>query len=696
LAKKRTDKPTTAPAPPPLNVDDITDSAYAKFSARAQQDISRDDVRAVVAELDLGKLRPVRHAPRLVVRRLRFTGAKKLTGQQKPSAINYDQEFATGVNVILIQHNLVGKSSILKTIKFALTGDDDDYDADVREWIREIWLQFTLDDREYTILLARRDDGLHGMLVPGRKECPIEEVPATESALGFYNKGTDEIQAGLKDFFVKEFSLASLGWMMAHPSGDGRSSECWASWRTFFQALRIPDDNHTYLLCKPDPGVANQEQLLFSAFLGLHLMEPLNKLSMEASSIRKSAAARAGDGEKSAERKSELTRQRRELQTELDALDGDLQRRLAVLLGGDLSRQIVEAEETLAASETEHRLLSEQLQNLTTQIRHQRANARRLREQIALSGELSGIEVKLCPHCTQGIEQAAVEREKRARQCRLCAKQVPQAPEDEAEILEAAAVQCEERADELQATYEEVSAQIASARVAVEAARRSAEAARRPPTGGVTADSLRQENERRGALNRQIGAIDQEVSTLNRPTQPGGDDPDKRAKIIEKVQLILKGEAEQRNSAIQRRLNELAQPIIAALRADEISGVTCSPMGVVRLTKGEKPTAFGKIMNPGERFRAKLALFLAMMHLGCEAGFGRHPGFLLIDQLGGPEMVPPDLRKSAEALKEIDDNFGDKVQIICCTARPEFEGATAEEKIYGPTESGPGDKEYAF
>lgn len=330
MAKKRPDKPELPPAHPPLNADDITDRAHAKFSARAREDISREDVKAVVATLDLGKLRPARRVPRLVVRRLRFTGTKKPAGQ-KPSAINYDQKFGTGVNVILIEDNLVGKSSVLKTIKFALTGDDEEYDADVREWITEIWLEFTLDEREYTVLLARREDGLHGMLVPGRKECRIEDVPATESSLGFYNKGSEEIQAGLRDFFVHGFCLATLGWNMAHRSGDGRSSECWASWKTFFQALRIPDDNHTYLLCRPDPGIANQEQLLFSAFLGLHLMEPLNKLSMEASSIRKSASARADDGEKIAERRTELTRQRKGLQAELDALDADLQRRLASL-----------------------------------------------------------------------------------------------------------------------------------------------------------------------------------------------------------------------------------------------------------------------------------------------------------------------------------------------------------------------------
>jgi hypothetical protein len=124
LAKKQTAENKPSPA---LTADDITERAYAKFGPKLRGQISREDVREVVASLDLGKLRPTRKVPRLVIRWLRFTGTKKPTGK-KPDPIDYTREFAPGVNVILIEDNLVGKSSILKTIKFALTSDDEDYD----------------------------------------------------------------------------------------------------------------------------------------------------------------------------------------------------------------------------------------------------------------------------------------------------------------------------------------------------------------------------------------------------------------------------------------------------------------------------------------------------------------------------------------------------------------------------------------
>lgn len=692
MAKKQAAEDKT---PPALNTDDITDRAFAKFGPRLRDQFARGDVREVVAGLDLRKLRPGQKVPRLVVRWLRFTGTKTPTGK-KASPINYTRTFAPGVNVVLVEDNLVGKSTILKTIKFALTGDDGDYDDDVKSWIKDVWLGFTLDDREFTILLARREDGLHGALAPGKKECAIEDIQAGESSIGFRCKGADDIQAELRGFFVHEFKLATMGWTQAHPSKDGRSSECWVTWHAFFQALRIPDDDHNYLLCKPDPGLGNQEQLLFSAFLGLHLIEPLNQLSMEASSIKKKSAAKEEDTEKLAERKRKLTRQRKDLQTQLTALDDDLNRRLSVLLGGDLSQQIVEAEAELAAADVEVKELEDQLQNLKTQALQQRATARRLREQIALSGELSGIEVSLCPHCTQGINSAAVDREREFSKCRVCAKQLPEAPEEEAAILEAAAIQFEQRAVVIQASQDEVNEQVADARKAADAARRRAQALRATPKKGVSAEDLTRDNEVRATLNRQIGAVDHELLTLERAGDPEAAEREKRAKIIERVQAVLKEEADTKNAAIEKRLNELVQPVVAALRANEIGGVTCSAMGVVRLTKGSKQIAFTKIKNPGERFRAKLALYLAMMQLGCEPGYGRHPGFLLIDQLGTAEIVPVDLEASAAALKHIDDNFGEKVQIICCTARPEFREATATAKIYGPTAAEQDGKKYVF
>lgn len=692
---EKKDDASTALSDAPLNIDDITDRVLGRFAARSRDEIPRDEVRKVITGLDLAKIKPNRKVPRLLIRLLKFKGTKTLDGVNSP--IDYEQPFQMGVNVLVIEDNLVGKSSILKTIKFALTGNDEEYDQEVRRWITDIWLQFSLDDRPYTVLLARREDGLHGRLAPGDHDCPIEKVPKASAAKGFYHRGETEVQQALESFFVREFGLASLGWNQALPGRDGGSIKVWASWLTYFHALRIPDDNHTYLLCKPE--YANQDQLLFSAFLGLHLSEPLNQLSTESAAIRKRKEFTEEQASQMAAKKEELVKRRTALRQKVAALDKEQARRLEVITGGNLAAQLVEAQGKFVEGNAEVAEIEEQLKTLTSQMQQCLATARRLREQIDLSRELTGLDVKICPNCARSITPEAMQREKESHQCRLCVRPVPSASEDVAAPLEATARDYDQRAADLKARIGEVNRELVAARKKAEGLRSLTETLRTTINEGVSKGlPTPEEAERRGRLHEEIGGINQQIADLERSLGGGGssEDHDRKAKIIEKVQLVLREEAEQRNQEIEVRLNELATEVIKALRADQISGIKCYPTGVVKLTKNGEIVAFSKIMNPGERYRAKLALFLAMMRLGYEAGVGRHPGFLMLDQLGTAEMVPTDLQASAAALKRIEDEYSDRVQILCFTAKPEFRQATVAGKVYGHRIVGTNGKKFAF
>lgn len=692
MAKSSKTKAETAPSGVPLNIDDITDRAYGRFTPKSREEIPREEVRKVVADLDLAKLRPAKRVPRLMIRRLRFKGTKVLDGGESP--IDYDQPFQSGVNALVIEDNLVGKSSVLKTIKFALTGNDEEYDQEVREWIKDVWLEFSLDDRRYTVLLGRRDDGLHGRLASGDHSCPLEDVPKA-GAKGFYHRGEEEIQQALESFFVHEFGLAALGWNQAHPTKGGDGIEVWASWLTYFQALRILDDNHAYLLCKPE--YANQDRLLFSAFLGLHLSEPLNQLSMEAAAIQKRKEASEEAADEAEASKAKLVERRAKLKQEIAALDADQARRLEAITGGDLAVRFGEAQGKLIEGNAEVGAIEEQLQTLTTQMQQSTATARRLREQIELSKELTGLDVSICPSCARGIAPEALERERASHQCRLCVRHVPTAGDDQATQLEAAARDYDQRAADLKARLPQINRELTAARKKAEELKLAADALRTAINDGVAKGiPTPEENEHRGVMHEEIGGINQQIAALERGASGGAEDHAMKIKIIEKVQLVLKEEAEQRNKEIESRLNELAGEVIRALRADQITGIKCYPTGVVKLTKNGDLVSFSKIMNPGERYRAKLALFLAMMRLGCEAGVGRHPGLLLLDQLGTAELVPADLKASAEALKRIEDQFSERVQIICFTAKPEFRAATVPDKVYGHRVAGKNGKKCAF
>ncbi|AMV24003.1 hypothetical protein VT84_06380 [Gemmata sp. SH-PL17] len=674
-------KKAEEPAASPLTIDGVTDAALERFQTKVRERIPRDEVRAIVAKLDLAKMRSTRKVPRLLVRRLKFVGTKVLKDVTSP--IDYDQEFQSGVNALVIEDNLVGKSSVLKTIKFALTGSYDEYDQEVRKWITDIWLQFSLDDRRYTVLLGWRKEELRCVLVPEDHTCLMEDVPKAVIRKGFQQSGDEEVQAALGAFFVNEFELAALGWNRAHPTKGKDSIDIPATWPAYFQALRILDDNHTYLLCKPE--YANQDRILFSAFLGLHLSEPLNQLSMEAAAIRKRQEATATEAGESAEKRAKLVERREKLRKDLAALDADQAKRLEVIKGGDLTAKHTEAQGKLIEANTEVTEIEEQQQTLNTQMKQHNATARLLREQIDLSRELTGLDVSICPSCARGIDPEALEREKTVHQCRLCVRPVPTVGADDAAQLEAAAKDRERLAAEIKERLPSVARDLAEARKKAAEQRAVVEALRASITDGMTKGfPTPEENERRGKMHEEIGEINHEVTALDRVTGGGtAEDHERKLKIIEKVQLVLKEEAEERNKEIEAKLNELATEVIKALGADQITGIKCYASGLVKLTKNDELVSFSNIKNPGERYRAKLALFLAMMRLGCEAGVGRHPGFLMLDQLGTAELVPEALKASAVALKQIEDKYAEHVQIICFTAKPEFRKATITTKVYG-------------
>src|SRR5579875_3539347 len=115
-----------------LSVESLSAAIYGSFTRKNRERISPADISAVLEALDLSDYLLEFRAPQLQIRHLRFTGTKHLHGQEEFIPIAYDQTFAPGVNVVLIEANEVGKSSIWKTIKFALTADSSDYDADVR------------------------------------------------------------------------------------------------------------------------------------------------------------------------------------------------------------------------------------------------------------------------------------------------------------------------------------------------------------------------------------------------------------------------------------------------------------------------------------------------------------------------------------------------------------------------------------
>jgi len=671
-------------APVELSAEDLVTRVHETFAKNKKWgDVPIDLVREIVGRLDLAPDERPHATPRLRVQRLRLEGKKTLIhGTRAPIA--YDQRFQPGVNVLLVQDNSVGKSSVFKTIKFALTGDDTDYDGDVRSWIGAVWLHFTVGDAPHTVHLCRTDDRLAGYIAAGHVDVGLVGLDATEVVTIARMSGADTVRENLHRFFLDRFGLDQLGWT---ESGGGTTEERRITWRTFFQALVIPDSSEDYLLVDNEHAIGNQEGLLLSVLLGLRLAQPINELLIESQRAKSETKVSEEERQRAEAEVAELEGERRRLEAELRRITQAQEARRGVLMANPDARRLQELNFRQGVLSVDHLRLQRQREDLKMHVQRQRARARSMREAAELQLHFTGLTVAVCPNCDTDVAPEAVERERQQHHCRLCGKEAHAASQEDLATLTAEAADLEARANATALIRDDLSAQLRQLEqeiAQVEAEVRSAQAVLQH--GPDYALPTPEEQARRDELLQQMGELRARIAIASATaarSKAGGGNAELRAEVQQRVRKALQQDADRLNASVLDRLNALTQDMVTRIGVESISDVTCSAVGTLSLRKNGVKARFSRVNTPGEKLRVKLSFFLAMMRLGRVKGAGRHPGFLMIDQPGSDEIVDTDFEALAGVLREIDQQLADEVQILCFTARPQFAHATASEKVYG-------------
>lgn len=667
------------------SLNELADKVYASFSRANQERIPRDLIVDVLSSLDLSIPALQSATPQLLLHRLIFSGEKTLQGEDESRSFRYDQKFQTGVNVLLVPDNNVGKSSVMKTIKFALTGDDSDYDVDVKTWIKRIWLQFSVGVDTFTIYIFRAEKSLRGILVLGDEDKYLEDL--SEIPKKFFDAhGSEKLQENLQQFFLERFGLSILRWTQMDSSGIATRG---TSWKTFFQAMLIPDSSDQYLLCDPQHAIGNQEGLIFSTFLGLRLVEPLNHLLVEKNLIGRKEKRDSEEVKNKQETINQLRKELEEIREEIRTikLNQGLRKR-AFAIEDSTERIFNEIDPRLREIVSNVNGIQEQINLLTTDIKRSSARARGLREAIQFKLHFTGLEVLLCPNCEATVDEQSIVQEKEHHICRLCNAPALPASQDELEALEAEAREFDRRARDnersktglerkLQRMLQERESLLQERELQEERAKFSYELAIETPEESEKLENLYVQS---GELSGRISLLTQQLTNV----EMDEDGTKLRLQVINKVRDFLKKEAEELNETVLQRLSLTIQALVRITGVESITDISCTPLGKVQLRKHGNSISFSGIQNSGEKFRVKLAFFLAMMQIGREPGIGRHPGFLMIDQMGSHEMVEKDCFALAEVLQQLDKDLQKTVQLICFTTRSEFQQATNEAKVYGP------------
>jgi hypothetical protein len=85
-------------------------------------------------------------------------------------------------------------------------------------------------------------------------------------------------------------------------------------------------------------------------------------------------------------------------------------------------------------------------------------------------------------------------------------------------------------------------------------------------------------------------------------------------------------------------------------------------------------------LSPGEKLRAKIGLYIALIELDLKHQFGRHPRFIILDSPATEEGDATFVEGLRQTLRHIETQFGDQVQVLVGTAKRELADCVVAEK----------------
>lgn len=618
-----------------------------------------DRVSAVLEEAGI-EAQPTAAAPvSLQITRLAFSGTKRREGRDD-EPIEFEQSFDTDFWVITSEGNLVGKSTILRVIQWAMTGREGDLTADVRSWITRVELEGVIGADAFTIRFDNDDGTVEGALAAGI-ETPFDSATFQEVT---------------ESFFMDRLGFDATPFWQKRPQGleeEGDASR--HGWPAYFAAIYLPQANPGVLLGQHNVG--GLPGTLLQVFLGLPWARTsaAARIAENRGRMQHSAAARRA-AEDAGAREQRLEPLRKELEetqaalVELEAAAPDVTPTVAdstlsaftAALGQRRSTadSVARSEATLALAVADRDEAHKRLQAL--------------REETVVRPLIGHLAPTMCPRCNTEVTKERRDAEEHTGSCSVCTEPLEDLEIDEAEIEEAegALKEAEQAVSEAEKARDAANEEAAAA----EAAQVEAEAA----MARIEEAKPVQEDVR--AAETKIAHLEGQLTHLQAVEVEFVEDDDR-----EIITCAKKVAETRRADAAGELLDELGSEICALGQGFGIPNLEEAHPKLnanLKLKVGGADTNFGAL-DPGERLRIRLATVIALIRVGQRRGVGRHPGLLLIDTPGGEEMEDADVAAILEQMGVLAAET-DNLQIICATARAEQVRELVDEAriIHGP------------
>jgi len=621
-------------------------SSFTEAVAK-RADVTLQRASAVMEELGI-VLQPQPAAPvSLKVTRIAFTGTKT-PSDEPPAPVDVDYSFETGLTAVTSERNLVGKSTVLWLIRWALTGRrPSDLADDVREWLDEVTVEGVVGTETFIVHWSLRD----GTTDAGSL--------TTSDAAGTSFTGQSGFEEAMGAFMLDRLRLSPTPWWRSQRGGKaGEGAVSHHGWPSYFPALLVRGDQVGVLL--GENFEAGQAIILLQVFLGLpwalthqsastalkdyaHQQEAANRRARDDAKVRTALVAPAR------KRLGAIVSELATLEGAVGAVSPDeADRRVHAFATS--SAAVADAAEQLARTQRDLEVALADADELTKQLAA-------LREDAVIVPLIGRVEPISCPRCTTEI---AAERRAEAKSghCMVCDVSLQAAESEAAAVNEAAelAGKAQQAVGDATAAHSAAQAAYATAQAATEAARTEVDAVTKASQTTARARELHLERA------RLEGRVEQAETVAVAPPQ----EDDRQAVIA-----AARAEADRRRSeAAKNLLDELGKEIVYVAHRfgfEQLEVASPKLNASLALRVAGKDSSFGR-RSPGEKLRLKLAMVIALLRVGERLGIGRHPGLVLVDSPGGEEMVDLDV---GNVLKELDDLCKElpQLQVVCATAR---------------------------
>ncbi|TCP90340.1 hypothetical protein C8J31_101178 [Rhizobium sp. PP-CC-2G-626] len=645
-----------------MTTQDVTrDQWVLRIAEKANRPLT--DINALLKQHGI-EARVTRPIPRrLLLESLSFNGEK--TGEFETREIAFSRDdMAPGLYAMVSNSNLKGKTTLLKIMRWLLTGIYD-LPADMSGWLHTATLGFRIDDQKFEVSVSdvAKSSGTVSSFARGK----ARRVADFSDAATF--------RSVMENFFLSELKLEPLT-VVAGNNDNGVEQR--HGWNWLFTATVIDpspdvlfgtDSNHgkpirmmqmylgiPWVLTRADMMAAQARLEMESKAATRTTREVSSSAEKRLSELRASRLAFA-DKAKTETSSAELRRQSSE------ALDAYMQSASDVRR---LTPIVSEAQQEFDAAEVE---VSDTIRRL-----------QEFRETQAAGKIFRKLRPVCCPSCEEVYsEEYRVEKEEK-KDCMVCGrhddKDTDASPETEATFF----------------------AEVAEAK--------SEKTRRRKHLGVVraklaTAISSRDEAERRNnRLDKELervqasaGAeievvkVDAQIAEIERMVLERQDGPSWELKAFEEAIKLTKKLYDDEQTEILETVSNMTTAFARSFGMTDLVNVKLkgnTHMDVL-MTGGKK--TFGGC-EPGERMRLKVAATLALIQVSEQRGIGNHPGVLFVDSVANNEVTDKDVAEIVKGLRALKDTLPDVQVFISGISSPAILDHVPCENVFKNREDG--------